>query len=896
MAVGAETIQSTFDYNASTGEIVSQTDGENYTTYYSYDILGRITEVEYPGSNTKRAVYDDANNMVTIYDENNNYAKRYYDGLGREKRLETYNSSSIYQTSYTYYNYLGSVKQTTDPMGRNTYYSYDALGRVTQVLYPDGNDSARVYNDIANTIEVENENGFKKKYYYDNIGRLTRVDESPDGVSTYYTTYQYDGLSNLKRKDNYNGYYETYTYDDLGRLTTTTFRDGNAASIAYNDAGYVTSTTDRKGTSISFSYDDLGRLVTKTYPDSSTTGYTYDKRSLLTSMEGGGVELTYAYDSRGRLTSEGWDINGSTYSTAYAYDPTSNITSITYPSTNSYSYTYDDVNRITALTGYASFDYNLNSRITSISYQNGVTTSYSYDTRNRPTNITMGSLLALNYDYDPAGNVLSLNDLDFTYDRMNRLKEETSVFDIDYTYDSMGNRTQQVEGAVTTNYTYSNMMRLLSKTEGGASTSFGYDRNGNLTSKTEGNSSYAYVWDYDNRLKEVRENGNLLFSYTYDPNGRRVRSFNSGTGVTTTYVYAGINVIYETTSSESTDYLYANGMRIAKKTGATVKYFHSDHLGSTRLVTDSSGQPTFESDYKPFGQEANATGTEKYAFTGQYSESDIGLYYFSARWYDASLGRFISEDPLKGSMLSSQSQNPYVYCMNNPLRYVDPTGMACQHEFQNGEWVDLYENGKIVVSQATGEILENAYGSLDNISERLQNLLATGSPFVWEWSDAQHTSAKWIAKFGEVITNLSGITINFKGGNSISDTWKNMEFKVAPGLTPNDYYRLNSQANIELFGKIAIESVLYAYAGTAKTGVAVIDKIIPNLFNQWSNYQTFNDLVIGTGPRDRIADAIFHVRYGPNAGWDYVNAGGVFTQDGVIPYTQTWKEYNERMD
>jgi len=295
---------------------------------------------------------------------------------------------------------------------------------------------------------------------------------------------------------------------------------------------------------------------------------------------------------------------------------------------------------------------------------------------------------------------------------MNRLKEETSVFDIDYTYDSMGNRTQEVEGAVTTNYTYSNMMRLLSKTEGGTSTTFGYDRNGNLTSKTEGNSSYTYVWDYDNRLKEVRQNGNVLFSYAYDPNGRRVRSLNSGTGVTTTYIYAGINVIHEATSSESTDYLYANGMRIAKKTGATVKYFHSDHLGSTRLVTDSSGQPTFESDYKPFGQEANATGTEKYAFTGQYNEADIGLYYFGARWYDASLGRFISEDPLKGSMISSQSQNPYVYCMNNPLRFVDPTGMLMSdphpyvpgtiQTYYGGEWHYYSEAGGVVDSSGPG--------------------------------------------------------------------------------------------------------------------------------------------------------------------------------------------------
>ncbi|NMC59403.1 MAG: RHS repeat-associated core domain-containing protein, partial [Candidatus Methanofastidiosa archaeon] len=58
------------------------------------------------------------------------------------------------------------------------------------------------------------------------------------------------------------------------------------------------------------------------------------------------------------------------------------------------------------------------------------------------------------------------------------------------------------------------------------------------------------------------------------------------------------------------------------------------------------------------------------------NEADIGLYYFGARWYDASLGRFISEDPLKGSMISPQSQNPYVYCMNNPLRFVDPSGMT----------------------------------------------------------------------------------------------------------------------------------------------------------------------------------------------------------------------------
>ncbi|HOE93338.1 MAG TPA: DUF2341 domain-containing protein [Methanofastidiosum sp.] len=387
------------------------------------------------------------------------------------------------------------------------------------------------------------------------------------------------------------------------------------------------------------------------------------------------TSITYTYDSRGRLTSETSDINGSTYTTSFSYDDASNITSITYPSTNSYSYTYDDVNRITALTGYASFAYTATNMIDTISYQNGVTTDYTYDVRDRPTGIAIGSLETLNYTYDPSGNVLKMNDWEYEYDGLNRLEAATSVFDLDYTYDALGNRTQQTENTVTTSYTYNTLMRLTAKTVGGEATYFTYDPNGNMTEKEDDNSSYTYTWDINNRLREVRDDGNLLFEYLYDSQGRRVKSHNHSTGVTTTYIYAGINVIHEATSSESTDYLYANGMRIAKKTGATVKYFHSDHLGSTRLVTDSSGQPTFESDYKPFGQDANATGIEKYTFTGQYSEADIGLYYFGARWYDASLGRFISEDPIKGSMISSQSQNPYVYCMNNPLRFIDPSGM-----------------------------------------------------------------------------------------------------------------------------------------------------------------------------------------------------------------------------
>jgi RHS repeat-associated protein len=65
--------------------------------------------------------------------------------------------------------------------------------------------------------------------------------------------------------------------------------------------------------------------------------------------------------------------------------------------------------------------------------------------------------------------------------------------------------------------------------------------------------------------------------------------------------------------------------------------------------------------------------TEKYKYTGK--EKDItGLYYYGARYYDPTIGRFITRDPVKGNIMNPQTLNPYVYCLNNPLKYIDPDG------------------------------------------------------------------------------------------------------------------------------------------------------------------------------------------------------------------------------
>ncbi|MCK4261414.1 MAG: hypothetical protein KAX49_20765, partial [Halanaerobiales bacterium] len=241
-----------------------------------------------------------------------------------------------------------------------------------------------------------------------------------------------------------------------------------------------------------------------------------------------------------------------------------------------------------------------------------------------------------------------------------------------------------------------------------------YDENGNLIEK--GNDfienvdgtvifvtdAYKEYWQYEytikNRLKEVYFNEELQAEFAYDTDGMRIRSGAKDEPVTH-YVYnqAG-KVLFEVydpvldeTQAENNQtevsYIYAYGRQIAKVEGIIgnseeIVYYHHDNLGSTRLMTDKNGLVIWEQDYMPFGEDLHKPGTSvfeyeeevEYKYTGQRQVKGIGLYYYGARYYDPEIGRFISEDIYRGEISNSQSQNIFIYVMNNPMRYVDPTG------------------------------------------------------------------------------------------------------------------------------------------------------------------------------------------------------------------------------
>src|SRR5690606_34582302 len=266
----------------------------------------------------------------------------------------------------------------------------------------------------------------------------------------------------------------------------------------------------------------------------------------------------------------------------------------------------------------------------------------------------------------------------------------------EYAYDAVGNRVQEritLRMTETRNYSYySNASRLLTNGVDG----FVYDANGNLIRKgtsftmtgdgielKEEGEYWEYRYDLLNRLTEVKKNGSIVARYWYDETGLRIKK-ESGDG-TIYYVFnLEGQVLYEEESQGYVEYIYLLGRHFARVDGyrtaiteERITYFyHTDHLGSTVLVTDETGATVWSTEYTPFGSLTFEEGKLKRAvkFTGKDLDEDTGLYYFNARWYDQSIGRFISEDTYKGEPHDPKTSNLYVYVGNNPLRYIDPTG------------------------------------------------------------------------------------------------------------------------------------------------------------------------------------------------------------------------------
>ena len=601
-------------------------------------------------------------------------------------------------------------------MGRTSDRVYDKRSRLVRVIaYPDPSTRTITkydYDGTGNLVKVTTGLSSESdpqvsvdRYLYDSLSRKVQWTD-PLGQSTSYT---YDLAGNLTAMLDRNDITTRYAFDALGRMVSRRVaKDGELLydTWVYGLTGARLEMNDGTGRS-TYVYDELGRLVLERNPGGVEKRYSFDAMGNRASFElmwngGNEIDLTYEYDPENRLA----EVNNEGDRTTYEYDLAGRLSRTVNQTTGlTDALTRNDAGLpVSQLITWGprllylfNHDYDLSGdMVKKVGWGEGLSpldvgaTYYAYDGMDRLTHVEYPDGRVVDYSFDDLGN---------------RARMVEIVGSAGPGGSGLGGSAGEAAGESVrqTTYAYDVGSRLLTaETLGGGDSRtvlhFSYDANGNQVAKEEliyaggsvvGGDSWRFSFDGLNRLDGVVTPEAERYRYTYTADGLRVgkRSLEQ----TLSYVWDGQDIVLETlgTGEHAVTVTGAHIIsRTSSKRDATVAavgayYYTHTARGDVLSVLGALGPENERYEYDAYGtqtvwpvgpyrtpgpRDASELWANPFGFNGEQSDAESGSTYLRARFYDPTLGRFLSPDPAK------EGTNWYVYCDSNPVRFIDTTG------------------------------------------------------------------------------------------------------------------------------------------------------------------------------------------------------------------------------
>ncbi|MET8453423.1 DUF6531 domain-containing protein [Streptomyces sp. NPDC005209] len=726
--------------------LVAVTDPLGRTTRHVYDDHGRLSRVIRPDGSQTHTEYNDLHLPTVMtepdgavwrheYDERGNRtavidpageATRYTIGrngtikgvtnpLGERVEI-TSNTAGLPLTvsdasgtlkHYTY-DAFGRPVLVTGPGGATTLLTWSVEGRLTSRTGPDGSTETWAFDGEGNCTRHTDPLGATVRWEYDVFDLLTaRVD--PDGTRH---TFSYDTARRLTTVTNPQGLTWTYRYDPVGRLVEETDFNGHTMTYEYNAGGLLVRRTNSAGQTVTYGYDAIGQLVEKAVGGRATL-FENDLCGRLLRATNPDTTLEYRYDSVGRVVAE--TVDGRVLATSC--DAAGRRTRRTTPSGVTTTYSYRPSGNYEALTmsdRTLTFTHDAAGRELQRTLGDRFTLAFAWNDQGRLTGQTLTlpgadrPRIHRTYAYRGDGHLASVTDehtgrRTFTLDRAGRV---TAVHAEDWTesyaYDEAGNQTYAswpdhhpgAEARGPRSYTGT---RLTST--GG--TRYEYDAAGRtiLRQKTRLSrkpDTWHYTWDAEDRLTSVTTPDGTVWSYVYDPLGRRIAKLrlaaDGAVAEETRFAWDGSTLTEQTTRVTGSAELVTltwdhdglapiaqtetRSLASAPQDVIDRRFFAivTDQIGTPTELVDEEGDVAWRTRSTLWGTTTwnrDATAYTPLRFPGQYYDPETGLHHNYFRHYDPETARYLTLDPLG----LDPAPNPVAY-VDNPHTLCDPLGLT----------------------------------------------------------------------------------------------------------------------------------------------------------------------------------------------------------------------------